>query len=123
MTKSSMKMKYMLSGQILQAPFPEIVSSGVIQLLLDFLSSSLKLKSFNLQFLTPPPTHSYRMTVRCSYSSSNMLINTNVESLPSPEASVKPGPLTLTLQTYPGETGFNILQELFPKLSGFTRLE
>jgi hypothetical protein len=32
-----------------------------------------------------------------------MLLNAHVKGHPSPEAFVKPGPLVLVLQTYPGE--------------------
>ncbi|XP_006892765.1 PREDICTED: zona pellucida sperm-binding protein 2 [Elephantulus edwardii] len=43
----------------------------------------------------------FRMTVRCYYRGNNMLIQSNIGSLPPPVVSVKPGPLTLSLRTYP----------------------
>lgn len=43
------------------------------------------------------------MTVRCHYARDSVLLNANIKSRLSPVASVKPGPLMLVLQTYPGE--------------------
>ncbi|XP_060030088.1 zona pellucida sperm-binding protein 2 [Erinaceus europaeus] len=42
----------------------------------------------------------FRMTVKCYYSRDDMMIKTNVENLPPPVTLVKPGPLTMSLQTY-----------------------
>lgn len=43
------------------------------------------------------------MTVRCHYARDSVLLNANIKSRLSPVALVKPGPLMLVLQTYPGE--------------------
>lgn len=44
------------------------------------------------------------MTVMCSYGWDDVQTNGSVRSVPPPGALVKPGPLALSLQTYPGET-------------------
>ncbi|XP_051857289.1 zona pellucida sperm-binding protein 2 [Antechinus flavipes] len=46
----------------------------------------------------------FSLTVRCFYSSTDILVRTNISNPPSPVASVKPGPLSLILQIYPDET-------------------
>lgn len=97
-------MKYALSGQtFLQAQFPEIANSGVIQLLLDLLSSRLN-ASRRFTSSSSYPNNSYRMTVRCYYSRDDALTNSSVGSVPPPVALAEKGPLAFILQAYPGET-------------------
>ncbi|XP_019062936.1 zona pellucida sperm-binding protein 2 isoform X2 [Fukomys damarensis] len=46
----------------------------------------------------------FRMTVKCYYHRDDTLLYANIQSLPPPAASVKSGPLVLTLQTFPDES-------------------
>ncbi|XP_072454019.1 zona pellucida sperm-binding protein 2 isoform X1 [Notamacropus eugenii] len=46
----------------------------------------------------------FSLTVRCYYTSTDLMVRTNISSPPSPIASVKPGPLSLILQIYPDKS-------------------
>ncbi|XP_044513390.1 zona pellucida sperm-binding protein 2 [Gracilinanus agilis] len=46
----------------------------------------------------------FSLTVRCYYSSTDLIVRTNISSPPSPIASVEPGLVSLTLQSYPDKS-------------------
>ncbi|XP_074058969.1 zona pellucida sperm-binding protein 2 [Macrotis lagotis] len=46
----------------------------------------------------------FSLTVRCYYSSTDLVVRTNISSPPPPIVSVKPGPLSLILQIYPDKS-------------------